>query len=264
MMSWSSPNFDSREGTPVSLVVLHYTGMATAEDALRRLVDPAPVAGAFPGPWQAADIDPATPLARVSSHWVVEENGRLHELVPEQHRAWHAGRGSWRGAENVNARSVGIEIANGGHDFGLPPYPEAQIVAVMGLVRDILSRHGLDGRAVIAHSDLAPGRKADPGEHFPWARLAQAGLAVHPAVPPTPRLPLASVGSQGALVARLRWKLAQIGYGVGEGDVFDEELSVVVRAVQRRIRPALIDGALDLETSALIDDFLERVGTFRS
>lgn len=172
-----SPNFDDR-GSAVDLIVLHYTGMQNAETALARLTDPAPLAGDYPGPWQAPDIDPATLLARVSAHYVVDEAGQVFRLVAEDKRAWHAGVSSWEGEGDVNARSIGIEIVNGGHDFGLPEFPEAQIAAVIALVRDILTRHGLDASRVVGHSDVAPGRKLDPGEKFPWARLAAAGAAV--------------------------------------------------------------------------------------
>jgi N-acetylmuramoyl-L-alanine amidase len=253
-----SPNFDDRDG-PVSLVVLHFTGMSSADLAIARLRDPAPIEGRYPGPWQKPDVDPNASLAKVSSHYVVREDGEVCSLVEEDKRAWHAGRSHWRGRDGVNGVSIGIEIANGGYDYGLPPYPDAQIDSVITLVRAILKRHGLDARAVVGHSDVAPARKNDPGEHFPWARLAVAGVAIHPEIEDTPRYPLASLGFEGALAARLRWKLRQIGYGIAEGSIYDEDLSNVVNAVQQRIRPGLIDGALDLETSALIDDFMARM-----
>jgi N-acetylmuramoyl-L-alanine amidase len=171
-----SPNFDARTRA-VDLVVLHYTGMQNAEIAIARLCDPAPVAGNYPGPWQAPDIDPTTPLGRASAHYVVDEEGRVFRLVAEAKRAWHAGVSTWEGEDDVNSRSIGIEIVNGGHDFGLPEFPDAQIEALTALLRDILKRHGLDASRVVGHSDVAPGRKRDPGERFPWMRLAQAGVA---------------------------------------------------------------------------------------
>ncbi len=168
-----SPNFDARNAA-IDLVVLHYTGMQGAEVALARLTDPAPIAGKYPGPWQAPELDPATPLGRASAHYVVDEAGRIYRLVAEQSRAWHAGASSWEGRADTNDRAIGIEIVNGGHDFGLPDYPDAQIEAVIALVRDILARHALAPARVVGHSDVAPGRKRDPGEKFPWSRLAAA------------------------------------------------------------------------------------------
>lgn len=171
-----SPNYDER-ACAIDLVVLHYTGMQDAETAIARLCDPAPLAGRYPGPWQAPDIDPATPLGRASAHYVVDEAGRVLALVDEAKRAWHAGVSSWEGRADTNDRSIGIEIVNGGHDFGLPDFPDAQIEAVIALLKDILARRGLDASRVVGHSDVAPGRKRDPGEKFPWALLARAGVA---------------------------------------------------------------------------------------
>lgn len=171
-----SPNFDAR-ARAVDLVVLHYTGMQGTEIALARLTDAAPVAGKYPGPWQAPDLDPSTPLGRASAHYVVDETGLIYRLVAEEHRAWHAGVSSWDGESDVNSRSIGIEIVNGGHDFGLPEFPLVQVDAVIALLRDILARHGLAPSRVVGHSDVAPGRKQDPGEQFPWKRLAEASVA---------------------------------------------------------------------------------------
>ena len=172
-----SSNFDARTRS-IDLVVLHYTGMQDAETALERLTDPEPRAGRYPGPWQDANIDPATPLGRASAHYVVDETGEVYRLVAEENRAWHAGVSSWEGEGDVNARSIGIEIVNGGHDFGLPEFPDAQIEAVIALLKEIMARHGLQPARVVGHADVAPGRKFDPGEKFPWQRLAQAGVAV--------------------------------------------------------------------------------------
>ncbi len=172
-----SPNFDTR-ARAIDLVVLHYTGMQNSEIALARLTDPAPVAGKYPGPWQVADIDPASPLGRASAHYVIDEAGLIYRLVAEEHRAWHAGISNWEGEGDVNSRSIGIEIVNGGHDFDLPEFPVVQIEAVIGLLQEILARHGLQPSRVLGHSDVAPGRKLDPGEKFPWTRLADAGVAI--------------------------------------------------------------------------------------
>lgn len=172
-----SPNYDAR-ARAVDLLVLHYTGMQDAEIALARLCDPAPIAGRYPGPWQAPDIDPATPLGRASAHYVVDEAGLIYRLVAEGNRAWHAGVSSWEGEGDVNSRSIGIEIVNGGHDFGLPDFQDAQIDGLIALLRELLARHGLDASRVVGHSDVAPGRKRDPGEKFPWDKLAAAGVAL--------------------------------------------------------------------------------------
>jgi N-acetylmuramoyl-L-alanine amidase len=233
MIERLSPNFDSRDGRAIDLVVLHYTGMQNAETALRRLTDPAPIAREYPGPWQAADIDPLTPLARVSAHYVVGEGGEVFRVVPESERAWHAGVSSWEGQASTNARAIGIEIANGGHDFGLPSYPGVQIDAVIALVRDILTRNKLAPSRVVGHSDIAPERKEDPGEHFPWKRLVDAGVAIAPkagALPP----------------ADAHAVLTRFGYDV------DADKAAVVRAFQRRFRPSKVDGVADEETLRLI------------
>lgn len=151
-----SPNFNQRK-LPITLIVLHYTGMADGPSALARMRDPA---------------------AQVSAHYMVEEDGRIFRLVDEDKRAWHAGVSLWHGETDINSSSIGIEIVNGGHDFGLPDFPAAQIDAVIELVKDVMGRHRIGPEGVIGHSDIAPGRKQDPGEKFPWDRLAAAGCAL--------------------------------------------------------------------------------------
>jgi N-acetylmuramoyl-L-alanine amidase len=260
-----SPNFDARSRA-VDLVVLHYTGMANLETALARLRDPAPVAGAYPGPWQPADTPPETVLGRVSAHYVVAEDGRIFRLVAEEHRAWHAGVAFWDGEGDVNARSIGIEIANGGHDFGLPPFAEPQIAALEDLLADILGRHRLGPHRVVGHSDVAPSRKLDPGERFPWARLAAKGLALWPlATQPEGGV----VAEQGALVAAAQEALAAIGYSAAVTGETDADATSLFAAFQRRFRPRRIDGRLDAETAGLLADIagqtaVLRVGRLRS
>ncbi|MCC5996192.1 MAG: N-acetylmuramoyl-L-alanine amidase [Oceanicaulis sp.] len=209
-----SPNFNGR-AAPVSMLVLHYTGMESGPAALDRLRDP---------------------HAKVSAHYLVEEDGRVFALVAEDKRAWHAGAGAWRGAADVNSASIGIEIVNGGHDFGLPDFPDVQIQAVIALSRGILARHAIAPRDVIGHSDMAPARKIDPGEKFPWARLAAAGIGLWPQAP-----------EQAVPVADAPESLAAIGYPVADNGLED-----VVRAFQRRYRPGRVDGRLDDETLGLI------------
>jgi len=206
-----SPNFNDRK-LPVSLIILHYTGMEDGSSALARMCDED---------------------AQVSAHYMIEEDGRVFRLVDEGKRAWHAGVSSWRGESDINSASIGIEIVNGGHDLGLPDFPPVQIAAVIALVRDIMQRYQLKSHQVIGHSDIAPGRKIDPGERFPWGQLAEAGCALGPA-----DLRPDGLDSEAALRA--------IGYGLEPG------LSTVVEAFQRRFRPANITGIIDDETEALI------------
>lgn len=151
-----SPNFDER-ARPIDMIVLHYTGMPDGPAALARLCDPE---------------------AKVSAHYMVELNGDIFRLVEEDKRAWHAGLASWKGESDINARSVGVEIVNPGHEFGYAAFPSAQVDAVLGLVGEIAARHGVHRSMVLGHSDVAPRRKEDPGELFPWARLAENGLAL--------------------------------------------------------------------------------------
>src|ERR1700712_4688040 len=153
MIETPSPNFDERT-SPVSMLVLHYTGMADAASAIARLTDPE---------------------AKVSAHYLIAEDGQIVRLVDETKRAWHAGRSHWRGIDNINSASVGIELVNPGHEFGYRPFPEAQIEALIPLVANIVQRHGITRGNVVGHSDIAPTRKQDPGELFPWNRLARRG-----------------------------------------------------------------------------------------
>ncbi len=217
-----SPNQNERRraGGP-DLLVLHYTGMADGASAIRRLCDP---------------------VAEVSSHYVIEEDGTVFQLVPEARRAWHAGRGAWAGEEDLNSASIGIEIVNGGHDFGLPDFPARQVDAVVALCRDIVLRHAIPPHRVLAHSDAAPARKRDPGELFPWDRLAAAGIGLW--VTPSDDPSLATAPDPDAVRAVQR-DLARFGYGVAVTGVHDDASRLIVAAFQRRHRPARVDGAMD-------------------
>lgn len=263
MIERPSPNFDARGGARIDLVVLHYTGMVDGETALRRLCDPSPKAGDYPGPWQAPDIDPATALGRASAHYVVGEAGEVWRLVDEKERAWHAGKSLWEGRDDTNARSVGIEIVNGGHDYGLPPFADAQIDAVIALVQDITRRHGLAPHRVVGHSDVAPARKEDPGERFPWKRLADAGVSIWPAAGGADTVVL-KPGARGELVHDLHAALAEFGYCAPEDEcpgaaTFGPDTEAIVRAFQRRFEPHRIDGLVRKNTLAALAALNEQI-----
>jgi N-acetylmuramoyl-L-alanine amidase len=222
-----SPNFEPRKGPP-DMIVLHYTGMETGEAALARLRDPE---------------------AKVSSHYLVEEDGRIFRLVPEERRAWHAGRAFWKGETDINGASVGVEIVNPGHDFGYRPFPDAQIAAVIALVSDVRSRWSVTDARILGHSDVAPDRKQDPGELFPWKRLAEAGHGLWVEPPAAPGAPLAE-GEEGAGVFALQAGLTRLGFDCAPSGKFDAATTTVIRAFQRHWRPERIDGVADGETRA--------------
>lgn len=223
-----SPNHDARpEGEPIDTLVLHYTGMRSAAEAIARLRDPA---------------------AKVSSHYVVEEDGTVWRLVPEERRAAHAGVSYWRGHTALNGRSIGIEIVNPGHEHGYRDFPVLQMVAVCDLCLSILSRHAIPARNVVAHSDIAPDRKEDPGEKFDWAGLAREGVGLWPEGVP-------DHGTGGAVrdaadLRDVRRALGDIGYRVAPEGALDPALSTVLRAFQRHWRPEAVNGQADAGTLA--------------
>jgi N-acetylmuramoyl-L-alanine amidase len=209
---YPSPNHDGRpDGQPIDVLLLHYTGMKTGTEALERLCDPA---------------------AKVSAHYMVEEDGRIFQLVSESERAWHAGAAEWQGASDINARSIGVEIVNPGHEFGYRSFPPEQMASVKRLCLDILARHPIPAARVLGHSDVAPLRKEDPGELFDWQRLAAAGIGLWP-----------QDSSAAVLESGVALALKRIGYGYT-----DEDLAAVIRAFQRRYRPGAITGSADGET----------------
>ena len=197
------------------------------------------------------------PAAEVSAHWLVHEDGMADRLVDEDKRAWHAGRGSWNGITDVNSASIGIEIVNGGHnvplaDGSLPPYPDAQILAVIKLAKDIIERHDIQPRNIVGHSDIAPERKEDPGEHFPWAGLAAAGVGIWPGDLPEDDRILFEAGDRDRGISIIQRGLADLGYGASVTGCMDEHTQAIIRAVQRRYRPAKIDGIIDMQVMEVL------------
>jgi N-acetylmuramoyl-L-alanine amidase len=209
-----SPNCDERpEGVPIDMLVLHYTGMPSATTALARLTDP---------------------TTEVSAHWLIDEDGAIISLVPEAMRAWHAGVSFWRGATGVNARSIGIELVNPGHEFGYRPFPERQMAALLELATDIIARHAIPAHNVVGHADIAPRRKMDPGELFDWRRLANAGVGLW-------------AEQDRDLILEpdlIRGLLASIGYET-------EDMFATLKAFQRHFRQERVTGRLDFETARL-------------
>lgn len=234
-----SPNFDARTA-PLDMIVLHYTGMQSGEAALARLCDP-------------------TPGGRVSAHYLVEEDGRVFRLVDEARRAWHAGVASWKGQSDINSRSVGIEIVNPGHEFGYRDFPARQLDSVIALVADIRTRWTIANSDIVGHSDVAPARKVDPGERFPWKRLAEAGHGLWVEPPPAPGLPLAE-GATGAPVFAFQAGLTRLGYDCAPSGTFDAATREVVAAFQRHWVQSRFDGVADGLTRARLIALLRLAG----
>lgn len=233
-----SPNFNERPVSTVDMLVIHYTGMRTCAQAVARLTDAA---------------------SKVSAHYTVDEDGTLYRHVPEHLRAWHAGVSSWRGLADVNARSIGIEIVNPGHEFGYRAFPDTQIEAVIALAKGIVGRHPIPARNVVGHSDVAPARKTDPGELFPWKRLGGAGLGLWVDLKVDSSLEPLSAGAVGDRVGDLQGQLVQFGYGLPVTGTFDADTETVVSAFQRHFRPSNFDGVADAETQSLLRALNERL-----
>jgi len=234
-----SSNHDARPlGAAIDMLVLHYTGMPTAEGALERLCDPA---------------------AKVSAHYTVDRDGTVYAHVAEERRAWHAGASFWAGRAQLNDVSIGIELVNPGHEFGYIPFTDDQIAALTDLARQILSRHAIPAARVLGHSDVAPARKTDPGELFPWRRLAAAGIGLWPASPapcgkaaPAPSSARVRADRAGDDADAIAGALSKFGYGVPPR--VDVPLKDVIAAFQRHYRAAKIDGLWDGECAALLND----------
>ena len=224
-----SPNVDDRPpGCRVDTLILHYTGMPSAAAAHERLCDPA---------------------AAVSAHYLIDEDGSITRLVPEERRAWHAGASFWAGRARLNDGSIGIELVNPGHEWGYRPFTEAQYGACIALCRAILGRWRIPPHRVLAHSDVAPARKQDPGELFDWARLGAAGVGLWP--------PSGAGAPRPA--SRLQVELARFGYGVARHGRLDRATRTVIAAFQRHFRPARVDGMPDQETLGRLDGLVREL-----
>jgi N-acetylmuramoyl-L-alanine amidase len=213
-----SPNHNDRGGAVIDMLVLHYTGMTSGAAAVDRLCNPA---------------------AGVSAHYTIDEDGTVYAHVAEARRAWHAGVSHWAGVDNVNSRSIGIELVNPGHEYGYREFPEDQIAALITLCHGILLRHPIPSARVLGHSDVAPARKDDPGELFPWARLAKAGIGLWPDTVQS------NLGAE-----------ALIRYGYDPKAPQDK----VITAFQRHFRPAKLDGQWDGECAGLLAGLLAKPG----
>ena len=229
-----SPNFEPRRGLDQpDMLLLHYTGLKSCAKAIDWL---------------------SRPESKVSCHYVVDEAGKITQMVAEDQRAWHAGLASWCGETDINSASVGIEIHNPGHELGYPGFPDAQMLALEALCADIIARHRIRPERVVAHSDVAPTRKKDPGEKFPWARLAGKGIGHW--VPPVAVLaadPGIARDAAGPLVADVQGMLARYGYGIQPTGGFDPLTEFVVTAFQRHFRPERVDGRIDQSTITTLE-----------
>lgn len=232
-----SPNHGDRVNSRIpDMLVLHYTGMPEPEGALEWLC--------------SAD-------SKVSSHYYVFDDGRIVQCVPEDKRAWHAGESFWANETDINSCSIGIEIANPGHDHHYPDFPARQIASVTALCRSIVKRRLIPAERVLAHSDIAPGRKKDPGEKFPWRILHNSGVGyyVEP-VPVTPG-PSFALGDSGEVISSFQLLLAEYGYRVSVAGEFDELTRDAVTAFQRHFRQERVDGVMDSSTLLTLQTLID-------
>jgi N-acetylmuramoyl-L-alanine amidase len=233
----ASPNRGERRGRGrPNCLILHYTGMPTGEGALKRLLDPA---------------------SEVSAHYLIWEDGAIDQLVAESERAWHAGKATWKGETDLNSASIGVEIVNPGHDGGSPPFPDRQIAATIALARDVCARWAIAPDRVLAHSDVAPARKRDPGEGFPWERLWRSGVGHWTEPAPLSAGPLFAPEEEGPPVRALQALLALYGYGAEITGRYDLQTRQVVAAFQRHFRPERVDGEADVSTVATLKALIE-------
>jgi N-acetylmuramoyl-L-alanine amidase len=227
-----SPNFSARKCGPIDILLLHYTGMPSCEEAVAKLCDPA---------------------SEVSAHYTVSEDGRIYQHVDEKFRAQHAGKSFWAGESDINSRSIGIELCNPGHEWGYKAFPKKQIAALIELCRSIIAHNAIPPQRVLAHSDVAPARKQDPGEKFPWDQLAKKGIG-HWVKPE----PLSKKGVSfrrndgGAHIGAMQRMLSIYGYAIDVSGTFDEKTEFAVTAFQRHFRPTRVDGVADPSTVATL------------
>lgn len=230
-----SPNHDARTaGVPIDILLLHYTGMPSREHAMARLCDPA---------------------AKVSAHYLIDETGQVYRLVPENRRAWHAGISCWGGEQDINARSIGIELVNPGHENNYRPFPLRQMNALAALAGEIVNRHAIPPARVLGHSDIAPARKIDPGERFDWAWLAARGIGIWPP---------SSTHTPDTALRAVQENLATFGYDVPQTGIFGVRTQAVIAAFQRHFRPARIDGIADPETVIILESLCAMVSDDRA
>ncbi len=211
--------------------MIHYTGMEGCETALRRLCEAS---------------------AKVSAHYLIDEDGSVYALVDESDRAWHAGDACWRGVRDVNGCSIGVELVNPGHDLGYREFPETQMAALVELAGAIVARHTIPAVGVVGHSDVAPARRKDPGERFDWRRLAAAGVGLWPGA-------LDGVSEGAVEISDVQRKLRRLGYHLAVSGTDDRETAMVLMAFQRHFRQRRVDGAADGETLAILDDLLRQI-----
>lgn len=233
-----SPNIEPRlKGLRPTMLVMHYTGLPTVKKSIEVL---------------------SRPDCKVSCHYVVDVDGRITQMVGEDMRAWHAGVSSWHGETDINSSSIGIEIQNTGHNNEYPDFPLKQMAAVSALAKDIIGRHDISPQNVVGHSDIAPGRKTDPGEKFDWAWLNKQGVG-HWVMPVDVRAGEAglALGSAGPDIAAFQAKLKSYGYGISVTGVHNENSVTVVSAFQRHFRPARFDGVIDTSTRKTLDRLIE-------
>lgn len=232
-----SPNIEPRQnGRKPEMIILHYTGMDEAMAACRWLCNP---------------------VSKVSCHYLIDERGKIIQMVDEDMRAWHAGVSSWKGENDINSCSIGIEIHNPGHSSGYPDYPEAQMLAVVALCKDIIARYGIHSTCVLGHSDIAPLRKIDPGEKFDWARLHAAGVGHWVKPEPIDGGLFLQLGDDGQAVEALQGMLRLYGYATEVNGTYDGLTQATVRAFQRHFRPSRVDGIADSSTVATVHRLLQ-------
>ncbi|MCE3232232.1 MAG: N-acetylmuramoyl-L-alanine amidase [Rickettsiaceae bacterium] len=236
-----TPNFDDRpKDTKIDMLVMHYTGMKTGQEAFERLCDPA---------------------AKVSAHYIVYEDGSIVNLVKDEKRAWHAGISCWRGISALNDTSIGIEIVNPGHEWGYRQFPAEQMEAVLTLSKDLIERHEIEARNVVGHSDIAPGRKEDPGELFDWEWLAKNGVGLWPRVGRVWRGGdiLVQPGKEDVDVARIQKMLADYGYHIRVDGFYGPKTEYIVKGFKRHFVPEQVNVSWDKLADARMRTLLKLV-----